>query len=68
MNTLILTVVSILGTLVGLWLLIFKILEDVLIGTPSAQPGDNDIKEILEQLTKKQVAKEQITTYEIQCK
>lgn len=43
-------------------------LEDVLIGTPSAQPGDNDIKEILEQLTKRQVAKEQITTYESEMK
>lgn len=39
-------------------------LEDVLIGTPSPQPGDKDMEQILDQLTKRQVAREQIATYE----
>ena len=38
-------------------------LQEVLIGTPTASPGDTNIEEILRQLRLRQIAEEQIGTY-----
>jgi uncharacterized membrane protein YqiK len=38
-------------------------LEEVLIGTPSSSPGDKRIEDILEQLRARQIANEQVETY-----
>ncbi|MFL0195671.1 SPFH domain-containing protein [Clostridium sp. WILCCON 0269] len=43
-------------------------LEEVLIGTPAASPNDSRINTILQQLRDRQVAKEQIATYDAQQK
>ncbi len=41
-------------------------LEEVLIGTPTSSPGDNKIEVILTQLRNRQIAEEQVETYERQ--
>jgi uncharacterized membrane protein YqiK len=41
-------------------------LQEVLIGTPRAAPGDHTIEDILIQLRSRQVAREQVTTYQEQ--
>jgi len=41
-------------------------LEEVLIGTPTSSPGDNKIEVILTQLRNRQVAEEQVETYQRQ--
>jgi uncharacterized membrane protein YqiK len=41
-------------------------LQEVLIGTPRASPGDHTIEDILIQLRSRQVAREQVTTYQEQ--
>ena len=38
-------------------------LEEVLIGTPTSSPGDNQIENILTQLRSRQIAEEQVETY-----
>src|SRR5688572_23871052 len=38
-------------------------LEEVLIGTPTSSPGDKRIEDILEQLRSRQIANEQVETY-----
>lgn len=43
-------------------------LEEVLIGTPGASKSDNNIETILTQLRSRQIAKEQLETYETQQK
>lgn len=41
-------------------------LEEVLIGTPTSSPGDNKIENILTQLRNRQIAEEQVETYQRQ--
>jgi len=41
-------------------------LEEVLIGTPTSSPGDNKIEVILTQLRNRQIAEEQVETYQRQ--
>ncbi len=41
-------------------------LQEVLIGTPRAAPGNNQIEQVLQQLRQRQVAEEQVATYQKQ--